>query len=224
VYDLMPPSLTKTRKAMVEKAFQTGKSLEFEDQRAGHIFENTLYPSLDEEGKVSLMAVYGRIITKRVLAYQRLDEQKGMLATKTAQLQDANTALEVLLQKASQREEMIEEKFAFSTRKLIGPYIQKLKTCSLTGTAKDCVTRIDENLNILTSPFSRKLSFDYVKLTPREIQVADLIISGKTTKEISEELNLTKGTIDFYRNSIREKLALKKKKINLRTYLRSREK
>ena len=223
VYDFMPPSLVKSRKARVEEVFQTGNSLTFEDERSGSIFENTFYPLLDEEENVSLLAIYAKDITERVMSYRRLEEQKRDLERKTDQLRDANIALEVLLEKSGQNRKMIEEEVVFSTKRFIGPYIQKLKACSLTGTAKDCVERIDEGLKILIYPFSRKLSFDYLDLTPREINVADFIIAGKTTKEISEELNLTTGTIDFHRDNMRKKLGLKKKKISLRTYLNTLE-
>jgi len=224
VYDLMSPSLAKTRKKLAEEVFKTGKPLLFEDERREYIFESTLYPLLDEGGKVSFLAVYGKDVTERVVAYRKLEVQKVELASKTAQLKNANIALEVLLQKVSQQKEMLEEALAFSSKKLFAPYIEKLKACSLTGTAKDCVTCIDENLSILTSPFSRKLSFDYLNLTPKEIRISDLIASGKTTKEISQKLNLTQGTIEFHRNNIRGKLGLKKRKISLQTYLRSLEK
>jgi len=223
VYDFMSPSLVKSRKAVAEKVLQTGKPVQIEDDREGIIFESVVYPLLDEEGKVSHLAVYGKDITERVMTYRKLEEQKRNLGRKTDQLRDANIALEILLEKSNQNRKMIEEEIAFSAKRLLSPYIQKLKACSLPGTAKDCAERIDEGLNMLISPFSRKLSFDYLDLTPREIQVANFIIAGKTTKEISKELDLTTGTIDFHRNNMRKKLGLKKKKISLRTYLNTLE-
>jgi len=58
-------------------------------------------------------------------------------------------------------------------------------------------------------------------LTPREIQLAYLIKEGKTTKEISELLNLSVRTIDSHRDRIRKKLGLSNRKINLKSYLLS---
>ncbi|MEZ4549185.1 MAG: helix-turn-helix transcriptional regulator [Desulfobacterales bacterium] len=54
-----------------------------------------------------------------------------------------------------------------------------------------------------------------------QIQVADLVKAGKTTKEISEILRLSDRAIEFHRNNIRNKLGLKNKKVNLRSYLMS---
>jgi DNA-binding CsgD family transcriptional regulator len=65
------------------------------------------------------------------------------------------------------------------------------------------------------------LSSKYLKLTPTEIRVANLVKEGKTTKDIAEIMNLAKKTIDSYRENIRRKLGLKNKKTNLRTHLLS---
>jgi DNA-binding CsgD family transcriptional regulator len=56
-----------------------------------------------------------------------------------------------------------------------------------------------------------------------EIRVATLVKEGKTNKEISEILFLSKNTILFHRHNIRTKLGLKNTRINLRTHLLSYE-
>jgi DNA-binding CsgD family transcriptional regulator len=58
-------------------------------------------------------------------------------------------------------------------------------------------------------------------LPPKEIQIADLMKKGKTTKEISQILNLSPRTIDIHRHNIRRKLSIDNKKINLQSYLLS---
>ena len=47
------------------------------------------------------------------------------------------------------------------------------------------------------------------------------IKTSKPTKDIAEIMNLSKRTIDSYRENIRGKLGLKNKKTNLRTHLLS---
>ncbi|MBP6939886.1 MAG: helix-turn-helix transcriptional regulator, partial [Deltaproteobacteria bacterium] len=78
---------------------------------------------------------------------------------------------------------------------------------------------LESNLNDIVSPFLKKLSSQYLNLTPTEIQVANLIREGKSTKEIAEVLTISERAIEFHRNNIRDKLGLKKSKTNLRSYL-----
>jgi DNA-binding CsgD family transcriptional regulator len=60
-----------------------------------------------------------------------------------------------------------------------------------------------------------------MKLTPTEIRVANFIRQGRTTKEISNLMNLSAKTVEFHRDNIRTKIGIKTKKINLRTHLLS---
>jgi DNA-binding NarL/FixJ family response regulator len=50
---------------------------------------------------------------------------------------------------------------------------------------------------------------DVKRLTDRELEVFQLIGSGKTTREIAENLNLGMTTVDTYRTRIKEKLGLR---------------
>ncbi|MCH8011705.1 MAG: PAS domain S-box protein [Candidatus Marinimicrobia bacterium] len=71
-YDLFPPDLAKVRKAQHEEVVRSGKPVHFEDERGGLYFENSMYPVLDAQGKVSSVAVYTRDVTKRKRAEQAL--------------------------------------------------------------------------------------------------------------------------------------------------------
>jgi DNA-binding CsgD family transcriptional regulator len=96
----------------------------------------------------------------------------------------------------------------------------KLKN-KLGGKEKAYTRVLESNLTDIISPFSRKLSFSYLYLTPTEMQVANLIRQGTTTKEIADFMNLSNRTIEDHRKSIRRKLGIKNTKINLRSQLLS---
>ena len=160
-------------------------------------------------------------IEERKLAATSLREKEEELRLQTINLQETNTALKILLKQREQDKEDLEDKVLSNTKKLILPYIEKLKNSGLNSRQKTYLKILDSNINEIVSPYLKKLSSHLQNLTPMQIQVADFVKAGKTTKEISELLNLSDRAIEFHRNNIRNKLGLKNKKINLRTYLLS---
>ena len=84
---------------------------------------------------------------------------------------------------------------------------------------KDCLDMMESTLNEIVSPFLQNLPLAFLRLTPSEIQVANLVKHGKTTKDIAQILNLSGKTIEFYRKRIRKKVGITNKQINLRTFL-----
>ena len=108
-----------------------------------------------------------------------------------------------------------------NVRELILPYLAKLNNGKLPDKEKAYLDIVVSNLKDIISPFALSLTGKYLSLTPTEIQVANLIKQGKTTKDIAELYNLSARTIEFHRDNIRSKLGIKNKKINLRTHLLS---
>ena len=221
VYDYMSPSLIKSRKAKAERVVRTGKPLRFEDERGRIVFDSTIYPIFDEVGKVVQLTVYGKDITERVRAYQELEKKENDLEEKKSLLQDANTALKIILQKSTENRKDVEEEVLSNLRGYVLPYVSKLKMCDIDEKARNYIDVLESNLKDIVSPFFHKLAFEYIHLTPKEIEIANLIREGKTTKEISIRLKVSAGTIDYHRNNIRNKLGIKNKKTTLKSYLNS---
>ena len=169
----------------------------------------------------TLVLGIARDITKRKQAEETLKKREKELEIKTRDLEEVNAALRVLLKQREEDKTELEEKVVSNVKQLVQPYLQKLKKTELDGTQRDCIGVLESNLNDIISPFSRAVSSGYLSLTPAEIQVANLVKQGKTTKEIAELLSLSKETIGFHRRNIREKIGIKSKKANLRTHLLS---
>jgi len=143
------------------------------------------------------------------------------LKNKSIHLEEANTALKVLLQHRQNDQNEIEEKIFINIKSLIIPYLDKLKA-SNPDTRQDAYIRIlESHINEIFSPFLKQMTAYYANLTPRELQIADLIKDGKSTKEISHILNIAINTTNNYRKRLRKKLSLQKKEDNLRTRLLS---
>ena len=160
-----------------------------------------------------------KLTEKKLLNTQRELEEK--VTERTASLEEANAALRVLLKKRDEDKIELEEKILFSLEELVNPYLEKLKKSQLRERQETYVEIIGKNIKDISSVFSMRLSSLYKKLTPMEIQVANLVQQGKATKEIAEVLNLSAKTISSHRKNIRTKIGIKNKKTNLRSYLLS---
>jgi len=160
-------------------------------------------------------------ISNRRKAEKALKRRGVELEMKTISLEEANTALKVLLRRREEDKIELEEKVLLNVRELVLPYLEKIKKKRMDEKQKAYIGILESNLNDIVSPFVHGLSSKLIKLSPTELQVTNLIKQGNTTKEIAEIMNLATSTIDFHRNNIRKKFGIKKKKTNLRTYLSS---
>ncbi|MBE9580275.1 MAG: response regulator [Proteobacteria bacterium] len=151
----------------------------------------------------------------------RVHKRTLELQVQHQKLFDANTALRVLLEQQEKSKKEIEQTISQNLKKNIFPYLDLLKDEVRDGKGAMYTTIMETNIQDITSTFSKQLSSELLKLTPREIQVADLVRQGLTSKDIVKLLNITLGTVEFYRLNLRKKLGIHKRKINLRSYLLS---
>lgn len=157
------------------------------------------------------------------LLEQRVEERTQELQMKSENLEEMNTALKVLLKKREEDKFELEEKVIYNIKEMVQPFLEKLGRTRLDDRQRTFLEILESNLDDIVSPFARKLSTRYLNLTPSEIQIANLVKQGKTTKEIAELLSLSTRTIESHRDSIRKKLGIKNQKANLRTHLMSFE-
>jgi len=137
------------------------------------------------------------------------------------ELKNTNTALRVLLKQVNENKTEMESKVLDNFTRLVNPYLDLLEEHLAHTRQQEYVKVIQENIKKITSSFSVNLSSSYLGLSPREIQVADLVRQGRSNKEASNILNVSVNAVEFHRNNLRKKLGLQNKKINLRTYLLS---
>ena len=156
---------------------------------------------------------------ERKAAEEALKQRERALELKTRSLEEANTALKVLLKHREEDKGTMEEDVVANVRKLILPAVENLKRLGVNEKQHSQISVIEENLKQIVSPFLRNLTSSYFDLTPREIQVANLVKEGKTTKEITDILNISATAVDFHRKNLRLKFGIKNKKTNLMAFL-----
>jgi PAS domain S-box-containing protein len=144
-----------------------------------------------------------------------------MVTKRTAELEETNTALRVLLKKRDQDREKLEQQITTTISDLIEPYFTKLANSGLTSSQQNLLAIVTTNLRELTTSFAHSFFAKFQKFTPAELQVANLVRLGKSTKEIADLMSLAPGTVSIHRKNIRKKLRLTNKKANLQTILSS---
>lgn len=146
-------------------------------------------------------------------------ETADALRLNTARLEELNTAMRVLLDKRDEDRQQTEDNIRVNLAQLIEPYLDRLGNSGLNATQKQYLDVIRMNIGEVLGAPMPELSVKYYAFSPTELQVANLIRKGRTTKDVAHMLNLSPRTVESYRDSIRRKLGLKNRKVNLRTFL-----
>ncbi len=153
---------------------------------------------------------------------QTLAQLESRVQARTRELQETNTALRVLLTSVDDNRKDHDQDIVERVRLMVLPYLDKLRGHLPEGDAAHAYLDLAEsNLRDMTSMLSDKLSDAFSIMTPTEIEIAQLVMSGKTTKDIARALSRETSTIDFHRNNIRRKLGLDGRDQNLRSHLLS---
>ena len=176
-------------------------------------------PIFDEDGlfRGSFAAITDISDLKRT--EKTLQEREKELKVKTTNLEEMNAALRVLLRRMEEERRELEDKVRLNVQQMIQPYLEKIKTAGMSERQKKHLEILEANLQEILSPFTQKLLVGYPKLTPSELQTANLLRQGKSSKEIAEDLGLSPRTVETHRRNMRTKLGIKSKKTNLRSFL-----
>lgn len=204
-----------------KKAFST--PLSYQRKKDGTVFP------IEMVGETFMR--YGRLVTLVMLQdiSQRKHTEEALLKAheelewkvleRTADLAKTNATLAMMLDYARKTESDIQERVVSNLRSNIMNIVDLMKKQPLTKIIQDLIQTLETTTQNLAHPLARNLESQLLKLTSREMQLANFIRLGKSTKELMDLLNLSANTIGTHRNNLRKKLGLSNKKINLRTYL-----
>lgn len=185
---------------------------------------------LDDTGRPVEYQAVGRDITvrmgiedtlrksNRALEHQREADNRD-LAEKTAQLAELETTLKVIMRYQEADRDSVQQSVISNVQGLILPFVERIRQCLTDPNALAYLEVVEAGLADIVSPFMRRMASTFANLTPAEIRVSHFIKQGRTTKEIADLLNLSTRTIEAYRNSIRKKMGIANRKVNLRSYL-----
>jgi PAS domain S-box-containing protein len=175
-----------------------------------------------QEGKVIGLQGVLSDITEYKEAEAALRERERELKDKGTSLEEVNAALRVLLKRMEEDKKELEDKVRLNVQQMIHPYLERLKSASLSERQKGHLNKLEANLDEIMSPFTHRLLTEHPRLTPAELQIANLLREGRSSKEIADDLGLSLRTIETHRRNIRNKLRIKDKNASLKSYLLSR--
>jgi len=219
VHDILPEKLARIHHQKDLQLLQAGEIKYYEVSSAypdGKKHDLLVFKALfhNKDGSIEGLIGTNLDISER-------NQAQIQLELHAEELKNTNTALRVLLKQVNENKTDMESNVLDNFARLVNPYLDSLEADLVNTRQHEYVKVIQENIKKITSAFSQKLSSSYLGLSPREIQVADLVRHGRTNKESSGILNISINAVEFHRNNLRRKLGIQNKKVNLRTYLLS---
>jgi PAS domain S-box-containing protein len=215
-YDFFPKELAEKYRADDQRIMRTNGTEHIEEkyiQEEREIWIHTVKaPVRDEKGEITGVVGIFMDISDRKRAEEALTAESLRLA-------ETNTALRVLLERREEDQQEMERKILTNVKTLVLPHLERLRSLRLSEVQESCLDMAVANLRQVTAPFLRNLAVRFTDFTPREIQVANLVRKGKTSKEIASLFNISVRSVEFHRDRIRKKLGLNQKNCNLRVFL-----
>jgi len=191
---------------------------EMQDPRDNRWYYVVNAPLQGQDGSVARQSVILDITEIKQVEEALLESERTQKA-RTAELVESNSALKVLLRQMEQEKKGSEGRILSNIRNLVLPYIGKMRNCDKASEAFLYLDILESNLKMIISDFSSDPSSGLNGLTPKEIQIANLIKEGKDNREMARMLNMSRETLKCHRQNIRKKLGIRGNRTNLRTLI-----
>ena len=159
-------------------------------------------------------------ITDRKEALDALQAAMKKMEEDQDALTDKNVALREVLNRIEDEKKQIQSQIQANVDKILLPMIISMEN-HLRGDERSYLEVLKKSLMEITSPFINKLDSLYSKLTPREIEICNMIKNGMTSKEIAQSLKISVETVHKTRYNIRRKLGILHEEINLSSFLKT---
>ncbi len=195
-------------------------------------------PMRDESGKVIGICGISRDITERKLAEEAIKKARDELEMRVRErteelaetneelrveheaLQQKNIALQEILNQIEAGKRQMASQIQSNVDRIILPILNTLEG-KISQSGKHYISLLRSSLSEITSPFIDSLETRFSKLTPREVEICNMVKNGLTCKDIANTLSISVQTVLKQRATIRKKLGISNKKVNLSSYLMS---
>jgi DNA-binding CsgD family transcriptional regulator len=177
---------------------------------------------LEDERKLlkAIAGLLGSIIEKKE-AEISLKRTTDDLRKRTIELENKNIALREIVSQIGLEKKAIQDQMKLNIELTVLPLLVRMQSPDTPAEAWKSYLRVaQQNLVNITSSFTKKVIEDRVRLSPRELEVCNLIKNGLSNKEIADLLQISLLTVERHRHNVRKKLNIDNERINLATFLR----
>lgn len=206
--ELLDPAERLHTEIELDKVLRSGRDyvekIEIRDKEGSKRHLETAYVRLQIDGDVFLAACF-RDFT-RVLNVEE-------------ELKIKNATLAELISHIEQERVKYRSEVGETVDKVLVPALEQLK-CELGPTKSEYLEALRQGLFELASPDTHLMDY-YSRLSPREVEICNLIRHGATSKQISNALGISLFTVEKHRQRIRRKLVISRKDFNLKSLLKN---
>lgn len=178
---------------------------------------NNIVPSITEGGLTHLWGA-GLDVTELFNAKEKLQKSKDELSAQKRSLEKKNIVLKELIAHIEFEKKDAIDKVVSYISEVALPSLEKIR---LNKGKKVYIDLHREALENMMAPHNHTLNKIRTVLSPREMEVCNLVKNGHSNKDIAKLLSITRQTVEKHRRMARKKLGLNNKKVNLYSYLNS---
>ncbi|PWB69108.1 hypothetical protein C3F09_10605 [candidate division GN15 bacterium] len=172
----------------------------------------------DKSGDIIGFLSSGEDVTDQRQAEAELDKAYERLQVEQEALHQKNVALQEMVEQVQESRRATAAQIQGNLERIVLPIIERIAP-RLDPQGQEYLALVRTNLSEIVSPFVSELEAQFKRLSPREIEICELIRRGYDSKKIAEFRNTSLETVLKQRKAIRRKLGLGRKKVNLATYL-----
>ncbi|MBU8932791.1 MAG: PAS domain S-box protein [candidate division Zixibacteria bacterium] len=226
VFECYTPESAKHCKANVFPTFvETGVIRDEELQlrrKDGGVLDVILNvsPVRDSDGNLIRSLSSWHDITERRQAQQKLQEAHDALKVERIKLENKNIALNEVLNQIETQKQLSGAQLQSNINHIILPLLQNIKE-KFGDNDGHLISLLENALSNLMEPMIGKLEQAHTDLSPRELEICNMVKQGFSSKQIASILNVSVHTVNNQRYSIRKKFAINGDRTNLENYLKT---
>lgn len=207
----------------IEEVIRKGtmRNIEYEVlRRDGSVFDAETSAGVikGSKGEFSGFVVVTKDISERKASEQALLLSQAELRDQKKALEQKNIALGEIIAQVEVEKQKMNENITLNVRRVLFPILDKLDQAS---DPKPLLDVFRHHLDGLTSTYGSRITEKTAHLTPREVEICNMIKGGLPSKDIAELLKISRATVERHRKNIRGKLKLTNQDVNLAVFLRS---